>query len=328
MSGPEKEKSCSSVDNEHWADIKEVGGSLWHFRFMLWVACHLPLFVVEWVTAFICFFFWIGASPVRARSRIYLEHLSRFSGKRPDFMGTYKHIYSFALSMMEKLLGWKGAISINRMERQNDDMNLLLDQLNRGEGAFVICSHLGNMEMLRAFTEFDGYLTQKKFEVFPIVDLSGTTKFNSLLRELNPELIDKIIDANSVGVDSAVWMMDKIKEGNLVVIAGDRTSANSRDRNLVANFLGESANFPEGTFSLAGILKAPVYFIFAVRKKDFNIHSTYEFHVVKSKTSLDCSRKERPERLKMLLCEYTELLERLCVKHPYQWYNFYNFWEG
>ena len=183
--------------------------------------------------------------------------------------------------MMEKLLGWKGAISINRMERQNDDMNLLLDQLNRGEGAFVICSHLGNMEMLRAFTEFDGYLTQKKFEVFPIVDLSGTTKFNSLLRELNPELIDKIIDANSVGVDSAVWMMDKIKEGNLVVIAGDRTSANSRDRNLVANFLGESANFPEGTFSLAGILKAPVYFIFAVRKKDFNIHSTYESNLMK-----------------------------------------------
>jgi predicted LPLAT superfamily acyltransferase len=328
MSGPEKEKLSSTTDNEHWSDIKEVGGSLWHFRFMLWVACHLPLFLVELITAFICFFFWLGASPVRTRSRIYLEHLSKASGKRSDFWGTYKHVYSFALSMMEKLLGWKGAISINRVERQDDDMGLLLDQLNRGEGAFVICSHLGNMEMLRSFTEYDGFLTKRKFEVFPIVDLSGTTKFNSLLRELNPDLIDKIIDANSIGVDSAIWMKEKIDAGNLVVIAGDRTSANSRNRNLVTNFLGEPANFPEGAFSLAGILNAPIYFIFAVRKKDFNIHSSYEFHVIRAKTSLTCSRKERPERLKELLREYAEVLERLCIKHPYQWYNFYNFWEG
>lgn len=328
MSGSEKEKSSSSVDNEHWADIKEVGGSLWHFRFMLWVACHLPLFVVEWVTAFICFFFWIGASPVRARSRIYLDHLCKACGKRPDFMGTYKHVYSFALSMMEKLLGWKGAISINRFEQQNDDMKILLEQLNRGEGAFVLCSHLGNMEMLRSLTEYGGLLTQKKIEVFPVVDLSGTSKFNALLRELNPDLIDKIIDANSIGVDSAIWMKEQIQEGNLVVIAGDRTSANSRNRNLVTHFLGEPASFPEGAFSLAGILNAPVYFIFAVRKKDFNIRSTYEFHVIRAKTSLNCSRKERPERLKELLREYAEVLERLCVKHPYQWYNFYNFWEG
>ena len=269
MSGPEKEKLSSTTDNEHWSDIKEVGGSLWHFRFMLWVACHLPLFLVELITAFICFFFWLGASPVRTRSRIYLEHLSKASGKRSDFWGTYKHVYSFALSMMEKLLGWKGAISINRVERQDDDMGLLLDQLNRGEGAFVICSHLGNMEMLRSFTEYDGFLTKRKFEVFPIVDLSGTTKFNSLLRELNPDLIDKIIDANSIGVDSAIWMKEKIDAGNLVVIAGDRTSANSRNRNLVTNFLGEPANFPEGAFSLAGILNAPVYFVFAIRKHDF-----------------------------------------------------------
>ena len=328
MSDKYKETSNSTSGNEHWSEIKEVGGSLWHFRFMLWVACHLPLFLVELVTAFICFFFWIGASQVRVRSKIYLDHVCHVSGKRREFLGTYKHVYSFALSMMEKLLGWKGAIGINRFQQQNDDMNLLLDNLNRGEGAFVICSHLGNMEMLRSLTEYDGFLTQRKFEVFPIVDLSGTKKFNALLRELSPDLIDKIIDANSIGVDSAIWMKEKIEAGNLVVIAGDRTSANSRNRTLMTDFLGEQAKFPEGAFSLAGILSAPIYFIFAVRKKDFDIRAPYEFHVIRARTSLRCSRKERPERLKALLREYAETLERLCVKHPYQWYNFYNFWKS
>ena len=328
MPDTNKEMSSSTADCKHWADIKEVGGSLWHFRFMLWVACHLPLFMVECITAIICFFFWLGARPVRERSRIYLNHLSKVSGKRFGLFATYKHIFSFALSMMEKLLGWKGAIKLNQIESQNDDLQMLVQQLNQSQGAFLLCSHLGNIEMLRSLTEFGEFHTERNFQVFPIVDFSGTTKFNALLRELNPELMDKVVDANSIGIDSAIWMKEKINAGDLVVIAGDRTSANSRNRNLVTNFLGEPASFPEGAFSLAGILNAPVYFIFTVRKKDFDIRTAYEMHVVRAKTSMDCPRKQRPERLKELLREYAEILERLCVKHPYQWYNFYNFWEG
>lgn len=312
--------------SEHWFEIEEVGGSPWHFRFMLWIVCHLPLFLVEVCTAVICFFFWIGAAPVRARSKVYLEHLRKM-GVHVGAFGTYKHILSFALSMMEKLLGWKGAIKLNQIEKQNDDLPLLVEQINNGEGAFLLCSHLGNMEMLRSLTGYGEYHTSKDFRVYPVVDLSGSKKFNALLRELNPELMENMIDANSIDVDSAIWMKEKIAGGNLVVIAGDRTSANTRNRVIETNFLGEKANFPEGAFSLAGILNAPVYFVFGIRKHDFNIRSPYEMHVIRAKTSLDCSRKERPERLKMLLREYTEILERLCKEHPYQWYNFYNFWE-
>ena len=313
--------------SEHWSDIEEVGGSPWHFRFMLWVVCHLPLFMVEFCTAVICVFFWLGAAPVRARSKIYLEHLRR-TGARVGLFGTYKHILSFALSMVEKLLGWKGAIKLNRIETQNDDLHLLVDQLNKGEGAFLLCSHLGNMEMLRSLTGYGEFHTDKRFQVFPVVDLSGSKKFNALLRELNPDLMENVIDANSIDVDSAIWMKEKIQDGNLVVIAGDRTSANTKNRVIETSFLGEPANFPEGAFSLACILNAPVYFAFAIRKHDFNIRSPYEMHVVRAKTSLDCPRRERPERLKELLREYTKILESLCQKHPYQWYNFYNFWDG
>lgn len=312
---------------EHWSEVKEVGGSTWHFRFMLWIVCHLPLFLVEFLTAVICFFFWLGAAPVRKRSKVYLQHLAAVQKKRPDFFGTYKHILSFALSMMEKMLGWKGAIKLNNIEKQDDDLDALVSQIENGQGAFLLCSHLGNMEMLRSLTGYGERHTKNDFKVFPVVDFSGTSKFNALLRELNPELMDIVVDANSIGVDTAVWMKEQISNGNLVAIAGDRTSANSRDRTVETNFLGENANFPEGSFTLAGVLNAPVYFVFAIRKHDFNIRSTYEMHVIKAKTSLECSRRERPQRIKDLVQEYTDILEKFCLKHPYQWYNFYNFWE-
>ena len=266
--------------------------------------------------------------PVRERSAAYLKRLSAVQGKRMPFMGTYKHVLSFALSMIEKLLGWRGAIKLNQVETQGDDLDKLVEQIDRGEGAFLICSHLGNMEMLRSLTGYGEIHSHKEFKVFPVVDFSGTSKFNALLFELNPDLMNSVLDANKIGVDSAVWMKEQIAKGNLVVIAGDRTSANSTDRNVEMDFLGERANFPEGAFTLSSILGAPIYFTFAIRKHDFDIRSPYEMHVVKAKTTFDCSRKERPERLRMLVQEYTQILQKLCLRHPYQWYNFYNFWKN
>lgn len=320
--------SSENAQLQQWYEVKEVGGSLWHFRFMLWITCHLPLRVVELCTAVVCFFFWMGARPVRERSAAYLKRLSAVQGKRMPFMGTYKHVLSFALSMIEKLLGWRGAIKLNQVETQGDDLDKLVEQIDRGEGAFLICSHLGNMEMLRSLTGYGEIHSHKEFKVFPVVDFSGTSKFNALLFELNPDLMNSVLDANKIGVDSAVWMKEQIAKGNLVVIAGDRTSANSTDRNVEMDFLGERANFPEGAFTLSSILGAPIYFTFAIRKHDFDIRSPYEMHVVKAKTTFDCSRKERPERLRMLVQEYTQLLQKLCLRHPYQWYNFYNFWKN
>lgn len=311
----------------HWSEVKEVGGSLWHFRFMLWIVRHLPLHLVELCTAVICFFFWIGATPVRKRSRVYLEHVAKANGKRIPLLATYKHVLAFALSMLEKIRGFQGSIKLNQLETQNDDLDMLVKQLENGEGAFLLCSHLGNMEMLRSLTGYGEKHTKNDFKVFPVVDFSGTSKFNALLRELNPELMNQVVDANSIGVDSAIWMKERIAEGNLVVIAGDRTSANSRNRNVKTEFLGETANFPEGSFTLAGVLNAPIYFVFAIRKNDFDIRSPYEMHVVRAKTELSGPRKERPAKIKLLLQEYTGLLERHCLRHPYQWYNFYNFWD-
>ena len=316
-----------SSESQQWFEVKEVGGSLWHFRFMLWITCHLPLRVVEFCTAVICFFFWLGASPVRQRSSAYLKRLFAVRGKRMPFMATYKHVLSFALSMIEKLLGWRGAIKLNRVETQGDDLDKLVKQLDRGEGAFLICSHLGNMEMLRSLTGYGEIHTHRQFKVFPVVDFSGTSKFNALLYELNPDLMNSVLDANKIGVDSAVWMKEQIVAGNVVAIAGDRTSANSQGRNIEMDFLGDSANFPEGAFTLASILNAPVYFTFAIRKHDFDIRTPYEMHVVKATTSFDCSRRERTGKIKDLVREYVQLLEKLSLRHPYQWYNFYNFWK-
>lgn len=321
----------NKVQNKEWFELKEVGGSLWHFRFMLWATIHLPLKIVEFIALIICFFFWIFASSVRKRSDLFFLHLKKFEkNKKSYFLHSYLHIYSFALFMIEKLRGFGGALSVADIETCNDDYNEFAALCSNNQGAIILCSHLGNMEMLRSVAGSGQMKNRKNFKVYPVVDFSRTSKFNNLLCELNPELMKNVIDANSIGPDSAVYMKERLEQGNVIAIAGDRVSANSLDRYFELPFLGAWAKFPEGVFTLAVILNAPIYFAFTIRKRNFDITSHYTMHIIKAKSILNsfCNvKRTRQEKIRMLAKEYSEQLQKFCVKTPYQWYNFYDFWK-
>ncbi len=309
--------------NKHWSEKKEFGKGDWQFRFMFWIAGASPYFIKLPVIAVVTFFFFLGARRERALSRNFLIR----TGKRANLFSVYLHFLSFSFSMFEKIASWGNNMQLDSIEAQNDDLRKLVAELNAGNGALVICSHLGNMEMLRSFAGFNNTHAERPFEVFPIVDFSGTARFNERLRQVNPGLTEKVIDANSIGPDTVISITEQIKNGNMVVVAGDRTAAKTRSRCSEVSFLGDPAYFPQGTFTLATLVQATVYFAFAVRKRDLNFRAPYEMHVFKAETSLKGSRKNRPEILAALMKEYVAHLERLCEKHPYQWYNFYNFWE-
>lgn len=312
--------------NEHWFQIKETENAEWKFQFMLWAAIHLPLKWIECFAAVVVFFFYLGASPVRKRSRLYLEHVFAMRNQKVPHFAVYRHILAFALSMVEKIRGWAGKINLSELETQNDDIDKLIESLDSGEGAFVLCSHLGNIEAIRSLTGFRKEHTHRIFQVFPVVDFSGTRKFNTILHKLNPSLMKNAFDANTIGPDSVIAMHEQIASGNLIAIAGDRTSSHFEKRQISLPFLGENAAFPEGAFTLACVLKAPVYFIFAFRKKDLDITSPYEFHVIHSSVTWTGKRSEQKKKIAELAAEFTSHLERFCLQHPYQWYNFYNFW--
>lgn len=307
---------------EHWSELEETTKSAWKFKFMLWAATHLPRRLVEAIAAIIVFFFYLGAAPIRKRSKRYLNRVFALQKKEIPRFAVYRHFLAYALSMIEKIRSWAGKMSLSELETQQDDLNELVSQIDSGKGAFVICSHLGNMEALRGLTGFRKNHSKKNFQVFPVINFSVTKNFNALLENLNPDWKGNCFDADSIGVETAVQMREKINDGDLIAIAGDRTSAHARNRFVSISFLGELAEFPEGAFALARILKAPIYFIFAFRKKDLDITSPYEFHVIRSRTLLT-----KKSGVAELVSEFASYLERFCLKHPYQWYNFYDFWK-
>jgi predicted LPLAT superfamily acyltransferase len=135
-----------------------------------------------------------------------------------------------------------------------------------------------------------------------------------------------IVSADAVGPDTIIQLQDRIAEGGIVVIAGDRTAANTRGKYFTFPFLRENAAFAFGPFFLAALLEAPTYFIFALRQRDVSFSPDYDIHVHKSGVLFDCPRGEREKRVEELARNFAGRLENYCKQHPYQWYNFFDFW--
>ncbi|MFP3089348.1 hypothetical protein LQZ21_03370 [Treponema sp. TIM-1] len=311
----------------HWSEHKEQAVGYWQVRLLLLLFRLLPVYFLRFLAFPVGFFYYIFSKKGRDESRRYLKKVAAFKrGDKKPPRSPLRHILAFSITLVEKVESWGGKFFLDRVHFHDDDIRDLKNRLESGEGAFLICSHLGNAELLRALAGFNRTGVSREIPVTSVMEGSVTAHFNRMLRELNPQSEIRTVDARNFGPDTAVLLQDRLAAGELVVIAGDRTSINTRNKHFLFPFLGEAAPFAYGPFFLAALLNAPVYFVFALRRKDLSLKSEYDMLVRKSTVSFDGPRKEREDRIRELARNFAATLEEYCKKYPYQWYNFYDFW--
>ena len=115
-------------------------------------------------------------------------------------------------------------------------------------------------------------------------------------------------------------LQDKLDRGEWIILAADRVPVQS-DRVQSVSFLSEDALWPQGAWILANLLKAPVLAVFCYR-----IEKHFEVHIHQMAKQLTWPRKDRLQAMHQTIQVYVELLEQHCIRAPYQWFNFFNFW--
>lgn len=311
----------------HWADEKEVVKTNTPLKFTLLLVKHIPSWLLRLFIYPVGFFFFLFSARSRSEAHLYQKQLRTFTkGDSPRLLNSCHQIVSFAFCVVEKMEGWLGKFKFQNVEYQNDDIDNILADLREGKGVFIFTSHLGNMELLRSLSENNRQLVGRDVPVWVVMDTKVTTQFSSTLSSINEKVDFNIVDASSIGPDSMVTFMDAVENGGMVVIAGDRTSANNRDKIIKQSFLGKEAPFPYGSFLIPFLLKVPVYYLFAFRKHTSLCAPKYEFYIEKSQIDFNCGRAKREEYIKACCAEYAGKLEKFCAMYPYQWYNFFNFW--
>jgi predicted LPLAT superfamily acyltransferase len=315
----------------HWSQHKEKAAGYWHIKLMLVLFRLFPVIILRVLAFPVGFFYFLFSKKARTESKRFLQKAAPFvtrhstAHKCRSPFGPLRHIVSFSLNLVEKLQSWGGKFQFKNIHFQNDDIDELIQELENGQGVFLITSHLGNIELLRGLASFNRTGVSRKTPITAVIDMKVNEKFSRMLKELNPQSSFDIINAAEIGPHTAVMLEEKLAAGGMVTIAGDRTAAGGK--NLIIPFLGEDAPFSPGIFYLAALMKAPVYCVFALRHRDLSLKPEYDMHVHKSRLSLECSRKERFNQSALLARSFAALVESYCKETPFQWYNFYDFWQ-
>ena len=315
-----QQKKCKhEVDKKgkHWAVTKEKG-SLFGLNLLVWI------YKIFGKGLFIIFlhpvitYFVLTSKQARASSRIFWSKLNAHQGKtKPvSFAQIYRHFYEFGLAAIDKIACWMGDIKRSDVILHNQD--LFQQVLHSGKGAVFIGSHLGNLELCRAIGE-----QSDEFKINAIVFNKHAPKFQQALSQSNDKVEVNLIHVESMGPETAILFKQKIDQGEIIIIVGDRTSFSSFGRVQYAEFLGEQAPFAEGPYILAGLLECPVYLLFCL--KENNVYNIYLEHFA---DSLKFPRRDRQQRLKETIQHFADRLTYYCQKAPLQWFNFYDFWRS
>ena len=312
-------KKSKQGPQTHWSEIQEVG-AIWPMRLLVW---SYKLFGRGFFRAImwpIIAYYHQTHHKARRASQQYLRKIYQRGSEHPEFAKepgwrtSFKHLLEFGYSNVDRVASWTGQMRLEELHFEQKDEFLELH--SQGQGAIIISSHLGNIEMCRALiTQFPGV----KMHILMHTQHAG--KFNQILKELNEESDLGIIQVNEIGPETALFLKDRIERGEYVVILGDRTPVKSRQRVTSVEFLGETAQFPQGPYVMAHVLDCPVYVMFCLAE-----HGRYCLYMEKFADRIRLPRKNRNEQIRTWVQKYAKVLEKYCLRQPLQWFNFYDFW--
>lgn len=301
--------------NTEWADIREVG-FIAGMRFLFWVYRSVGSWAIKVVLQPVVLYYFVTNRIARNSSRYFLHRISLINGTaEPTWLDVYRHLLSFAHATVDKLGVWANSDILDNVIFENRE--LLLEQLDSKKGAILLGAHLGNMEICRSLSRAN---TKLKLNI--LVHTGHADMFNRLLQELHVESELELIEVSQLSPATAIRLADCVANGEFVAVLADRVPVSSNSRSRRVSFLGEEARFPEGPFILASLLKCPVYTLFCTRSG-----TDYRIRCDRFSDQVRLPRKNRSTALQKYISRYAALLEDNARRSPYQWFNFYSFWD-
>jgi predicted LPLAT superfamily acyltransferase len=302
----------------HWSEVGERGTVLgiqilfWTYRLLGRGAFKALLFPVV-------VYFMVAGGTIRRASRDYLAtvrgRLLALGRELPPRFGMFHHIAAFAHALLDKLAMWAGVLSPAVIAAE--DLETLEHLPLRKRGVLFIGSHLGNLEVLRAFAD-----KVPDMHVNALVFTGNSKKTNRAMAAMSSRTHSRLIQIDEIGPETVLMLRDRIAAGEHVAIMADRVSVRHRERSIMAPFLGKPAPFPEGPFVLASLLECPVYLLFCVHDGE-----RYRVHVEPFADPFVLPRATRQHALEAAVARYAERLEARCLLAPTQWFNFFDFWK-
>ncbi len=302
-----------------WSRIAERGSLL---GLRITVGCYRlfgrPLTLV--LVHLIVLYYFLGLRAARRASLHYLRRVSARPegaaalGRPPGMLASFLQFRAFALCIFDRIVLWFGREGELGFEVSGTED--LWRLLRPDRGAIVVSAHLGSFDALRALAERDDVVVN-------VLMFTGIApRINAILKALSPNARIRVIEPDPDRFDTLFLIRECIERGELVAMLGDRVEPGDRGRSLVVPFLGDPVTLPEAPYLMAGLLGCPLVFMVALRAGA----GRYRVFAEILSKCVEFPAGERDKRVRELAANYAGRLEHYCLAAPYQWFNFFDFW--
>lgn len=296
--------------NEHWRSRPEGGGpvAMWLIRSIaLYGGRRLGRVLLYPITLY----FFLRRAPERLASRQYLQ---RVFGRPATLGQVFRHLHSYAATSLDRI--FLLAHGEKAFDIEIEGLDVLEHYVDQGRGIMMLGSHQGSFEALRAIGA-----RRPAIPVRVVLDKQKTPAMTQLLEQLAPEVGSLVIDAAQDGASIALAMAEACSKGHVVAMLADRAREHEMLRS--ADLLGSPAAFPVSPWLLAHTLKVPVVLCFGIYLGGNRYRLIFEAF----SDQVDIPRASRGPALDAVLTRYAQRLEHYIHEAPYNWFNFYDFWQ-
>lgn len=294
--------------SQPWARLPERGNRL-VLHLIVWITLHIGRPVARALLYPITLYFLLTAAEARRGSRRFLR---RALGREPGWREVFRHIHCFAATLLDRVYFLTGRLQPFKIEMFGDQW--VVDQAASGQGCLLLGSHLGSFEALRALG-----VNLRHFPIKILMNTGHNRGITEFLNALNPALAQAIIPIG--GPDTLLRVQESVAQGGMVGVLGDRVVVG--EKTVRVRFFDRETAFPAGPLLLAALADCPVILFFGLYRGG----RRYEIHFERLAERIALDRNRRQEQLAVWVQRYADRLEYYARLAPYNWFNFYDYWE-
>jgi predicted LPLAT superfamily acyltransferase len=297
-------------ETKHWSGTGQLRGGRWGIWFFIMAIRVLGLRAAYVLAVFPAVYFSFASPDVSATMDFHRRVFGALPWWKRRWL-VFKHFYSFGRAIIDRTAILAG--DRRNFTFQFDGEKNLRDALAEKRGVLLLTAHLGNWEAAgQLLTRIDVPITVTGFdrerpEIRAVLNQASRQNFRLLPLTGSPT--------------DAIPLVAALRRGEVVAMLGDRAYGSPSAR---IPFFGGTASFPIGAYVMAAIAGAPLMHVFSLREPA----GRYRFFGFAAQHPQMPPHNERDAYLKNCAANFARDLESVLRRDPFQWYNFFPFWEN
>jgi len=298
--------------SEDWQESKEFS-TPFTLKLIRWIALTLGRPIARCFLYPISIYYYINAESQRNASH---EYLSLVFNRPATRLETLKHIHTFAATILDRVYLLTG--QFNKLDIQFPEVNIPRTYSHKGVGCLLLGSHIGSFEVLRSYA-VSNYPLPIKILMYE----NQAPMMVQVLNALNADVANTLISLDG-SASGLLKVKEAIDSGTTVGLLGDRILGKNTEKTVTCTLLGKPFTLSTAPILMAAALKVPVIVFFGL----YLGGNRYKIHFDLLDEEVILNRKTRQQDIQRYAQQYVDLLEKQIRQHPYNWFNFYDYWKN